>query len=291
MQTLNLTLKELNLNQFKKRQALERDFSTLITQSTVVMIEDEPRIVYVELADADEDYTPIVKALQSIDFESIVGKRTSGMAGDSRTFGWMPRRTLRNDFCHISQLALENAAAHQTICTYAEKISTWYERYNPVLYAHHEGLMSEKVSADYRMPDAPQTVFTSGIINRNNALPYHFDGGNFKDVWSCMLVFKKNVSGGYLSVPALDVGFELKNNSLFMFDGQGILHGVTPIKRLAVDSYRYSIVYYSLQQMWNCLPITDEIIRIRQKKTEREQNRAKALRERLNEPDQSKPTE
>lgn len=285
MQTLQLNLKELNLKQFKLRQALERDFSTLITESTLVMIEDEPRIVYVELDSIGEDYTPVVNALQTVDFNSD-GKRSSGMRGDSRTFGWMPRRTLRMDACHISQLALDNPDAHQTICTYAEKISTWYERYNPTLYAHHEGLMAEKVSADYRMPDAPKTVFTSGIINRNNALPYHFDGGNFKDVWSCMLVFKKNVSGGYLSVPALDVGFELKNNSLFMFDGQGILHGVTPIKRLATDSYRYSIVYYSLQQMWNCLPITDEIIRIRQKKTEREQNRAKVLKERLNEPDQ-----
>lgn len=285
MQTLNLKLREIDLRQYKKRQALERDFSTLITHSTVVMIDDEPRIVYVELDDVGEDYTAIADALQTIDFAIIKGKRTGGMQGESRVFGWMPRRTLRNDFCHIPQLAIENPAAHQAICTYAERVSTWYQRYNPDLYQKHEGLMQDKVSGDYRMPDAPQTVFTSGIVNRNNALPYHFDAGNFKDVWSCMLVFKKNIAGGFLSVPALDLGFQLKNNSLFMFDGQGILHGVTPIKRLALDSYRYSIVYYSLQQMWNCLPITDEIIRIRQKKTEREQRRAAQLKGKPNETD------
>ena len=35
------------------------------------------------------------------------------------------------------------------------------------------------------------------------------------------------------------------------------------------DSYRYTIVYYSLEQMWKCETITDEIIRIRKKKKEK----------------------
>lgn len=278
MQTLSLSLKPINLNQYKKRQALETDYSTFIDQSTVVMIDDEPRIVYIELDDVGEDCTPVVDALQTVDFNIIRGKRTAGMQGQSRVFGWMPRRTLRTDFCHIAQLAIENPGAHQAISTYAEQVSTWYERYNPGLYAKHEALMQEKISQDYRMPDAPKTVFTSGIVNKDNSLPYHFDAGNFRDVWSCMLVFKRDIQGGHLSVPELDLGFQLKNNSLFMFDGQGILHGVTPITKTSRKAYRYSIVYYSLQQMWNCLPITDEIIRIRQKKTEREQLRAQEIK-------------
>lgn len=290
MQTLSLNLNEVNLAHYKKRQALETDYSTFIDQSTVVMIDDEPRIVYIELDDVGEDCTPVVNALETVDFNIIRGKRTSGMQGQSRTIGWMPRRTLRTDFCHISQLAIENSPAHQAVCTYAERVSTWYQRYNPTLYAKHEGLMQDKISPDYRMPDAPQTVFTSGIINKDNSLPYHFDAGNFKNVWSCMLVFKKDIEGGFLSVPELDVGFQLKNNSLFMFDGQGILHGVTPIRKRSRQAYRYSIVYYSLQQMWNCLPITDELIRIRKKKTEREQRRA-ALLKANHEPDQSSTSE
>jgi len=286
MQTLSLNLKPIDLNHYKKRQALESDFLALITESTVVMIDDEPRIVYVELDEMGEDATPVAEALQTIDFEIIRGKRSGGMQGSSRIFGWMPRRTLRNDFCHISNLSVENPDAHYTITSYAERIATWYQRYNPGLFAKHEDLMQSKIAQDYRLPDAPKSIFASGIVNKNNSLPYHFDGGNFKDVWSCMLVFKRDIQGGYLSVPELDIGFQLKDNSLFMFDGQGILHGVTPITKTSRRAYRYSVVYYSLQQIWKCLPITDEMIRIRKVKTEREQRRAANMKDQPHEPDQ-----
>ena len=96
-----------------------------------------------------------------------------------------------------------------------------------------------------------------------------------------MVVFKGGVSGGFLSLPEYRAGVELKDNSLFMFDGQSILHGVTPIKKHNPNSYRYSIVYYSLRQMWKCLTIDEEVIRIRQRKTKRELLRAKPTQEYL----------
>lgn len=64
-----------------------------------------------------------------------------------------------------------------------------------------------------------------------------------------------------------------------MFDGQGLLHGVTPIFKKTARAVRYSIVYYSMRQMWNCLPITDELIRIRKKKAERETKRLERLKQ------------
>jgi hypothetical protein len=60
-----------------------------------------------------------------------------------------------------------------------------------------------------------------------------------------------------------------------MFDGQSVLHGVTPITKTNPDAVRYSIVYYSLQQIWNCLPLSEEVARIRNLKTKRERARAK----------------
>jgi len=119
-----------------------------------------------------------------------------------------------------------------------------------------------------------ESIFTSGIVNENNPLKYHFDTGNFKDVFSCMVVFKNGVENGFLSLPEYDVGFQLPNNSIFLFDGQGILHGVTPITRQTPESYRYSVVYYSLKRMWQCLEIDEELARIRKKKTSRERARA-----------------
>lgn len=274
MQLLHLNQQSINLDHYKERQALPGDYATFIDQSTIVLENDQPRIVYIELDEIGEDATPVVDALQRVKFESRGQRRTSGLLGMTRALGWHPRRTLRADFCHLSKLAEENPADHKVVCDYAQQVSTWYERYNPALYGQHQTIMQEHINPDYQIP---QSVFTSGVINKDNSLPYHFDTGNFADVWSCMLVFKHRVQGGYLSVPEFGLGFQLKNNSLFMFDGQGILHGVTPITKTHHTAYRYSIVYYSLQQIWNCLPLDEELIRIRKVKTEREQKRANVI--------------
>ena len=88
-----------------------------------------------------------------------------------------------------------------------------------------------------------------------------------------MVVFKHKVKGGHLSMPEYNVKFECADNTAMMFDGQEILHGVTPIKKESEHSRRYSIVYYSLQQIWNCLPLDEELARMRNKKYEVARNR------------------
>ena len=64
--------------------------------------------------------------------------------------------------------------------------------------------------------------------------------------------------------------FEIEDNTILIFDGQSIVHGVTPLKKYSNDSYRYTIVYYSLEQMWKCDTIKEEVLRIRKLKKERE---------------------
>ena len=89
-----------------------------------------------------------------------------------------------------------------------------------------------------------------------------------------MFGFKQGISGGYLAVPEVGLGFEIGDRSLLLFDGQGLLHGVTPITKRSENAKRYSIVYYSLQQMWNCEAIGVELDRLRNKRTEIERRRA-----------------
>jgi hypothetical protein len=127
------------------------------------------------------------------------------------------------------------------------------------------------VKNEWRITDTP---FTSGIINQNNRLKYHFDSGNFDSVYSNMIVLKDNVKGGFLAVPEFDMVFECANNTIVMFDGQKIMHGVTEIYKQTPTAHRYSIVYYSLQQMWNCDTIDEELLRIREIKKLRELKRA-----------------
>ena len=146
-------------------------------------------------------------------------------------------------------------------------IAGYYSTLNPSLYRQHDELSQKNLHKQYRVDGMP---VTSGIVNKNNPLKYHFDTGNYKAVWSGMVTLKDGIDGGHLALPEFDLGIELKDSTFFMFDGQGILHGVTPIRRQRVDAMRYTIVYYSLAQMWKCETVTDELLRIRKLRTERE---------------------
>lgn len=257
---------------FVKRSALEEDFETLIDEDVIGIDADTKEIIFVQKK-LDFDDKQIMWALDNTKYEENI--RVSGLKTRSRIFGYSPRVTMRKDFCGVTSMAVEHPKQHAIVCKYGAQIAGIYSEFTPETYKQHQEIMKAKVLDEWSIKDTP---FTSGIINKNNPLKYHFDSGNFKSVYSCMAVFKRDVRGGYLSLPEYRVGVSLPHNSVFMFDGQSVLHGVTPITKLSATAMRYSIVYYSLQQIWNCLPLSEEIARIRNKKTIRERNRVKLLR-------------
>lgn len=269
MKTLILKRKSLPFKEYIKRSALETDYKTLIEEPTVIIDEDDGKIkiIYDQLLDFDT--SDIVGALQGIRYDE--GMRTRGLKSRSRIFGYRPRHEMRGDFCSVASLAKENPMQHAVIASLGPRLEEYYRKYDEVMYARHLKITGENVKKNYRINGG--SVFTSGIINKNNPLKYHFDTGNFNEVYSCMIVFKKDVDGGFLSVPEYDIAFRLPNNSIFLFDGQGILHGVTPIRHTGMEAYRYSIVYYSLKRMWQCLEVDEELARFREKKTRRERLR------------------
>lgn len=224
-----------------------------------------PSIVYVEL---DEKLPEAVAALRRIRFSTTA--RTSGMKSTSRTFGYAPKNVVRGEeTCREAKLATEDPAAHEAIAGLATVVERFYRELNPAAFAQHEEIVS-KVLPEWRLADG---VFTSGIINRNNKLPYHYDRGNFEDCWSNMLVFKRDCAGGNLTCPELDLCFRLRDHSLLMFDGQNILHGVTPFRITRASGYRYTVVYYSLKQMWKCEAPEDTVGLTARRRTERERAR------------------
>lgn len=276
LKVVRLKRKFIDPKKFVKRSAIESDFSQLITESCIVVddVTNEILFIYKKL---DLDTEKIKWALNRIKYDEST--RTGGLKTTSRVFGYLPRSALRRDFCTSASFARQQPTEHAIICQYGQEISALYSTFTPETHKKHLEIMGSKVLDEWAIKETP---FTSGIINKNNPLKYHFDSGNFKGVYSLMLGFKNDVEGGYLSIPDYDVGVEIADNSVFMFDGQEILHGVTPIKKLSSRSMRYTIVYYSMQQIWNCLPLNDELARIRKIKTQREEKRYKQMLERKN---------
>lgn len=260
MKTLSLKKKKINKKDFTKRSAIEQDFSELIREP-FLLEDDGLKLAYLELPN---DSVEVLAALRNISYGT--SKRSDGLLSSSTIFGFMPRRIAFHDYCRAADLSRRSPEEHQAICGYAKNIASAYKSLNPALYEKHLETVS-KVRPGWMLDGTP---FTSGIANKDNQLKYHFDAGNFPGTWSCMIAFKHNVEGGYLSLPEYGIGIEIADKTLLMFDGQETLHGVTPIHRLSSDSYRFTVVYYSLQQMWRCEEPKAELERIKRVKTERE---------------------
>lgn len=263
---LEVKKRDIDLSEYTKRSAFEGDYETLIRKDTLIKIDGKPAILYMKLN--DWDFEPLRNCLMGIKYDSTT--RSSGLKTTSRVFGYQPRIPMRRDFCTKTSLAHDTPEKNALVCEYGHQIVPLYRQAFPEIFEEHNAWVEEKVLSEWKIN---QTPFTSGIINKNNPLKYHFDAGNIKDVCSCMLAMKRSSGGGYLSFPELGLGFEIADKSLTIFDGQSLLHGVTPIRKLSENAHRYTIVYYTLHQMWKCEPLTEEIARIRKVKTQRELRR------------------
>jgi hypothetical protein len=205
----------------------------------------------------EEGMAALERVLRRLDVRR--SHRMGGLPSRLRTFGYHPRNGVRFNFCGPASLAADDAEAHAQIMRSAEVAARAYAAVNPALYARHVAL-AQGVRRAWRLEGTP---FTSGIVNRDNPLAYHYDAGNFRGVWSAMLGFRRDVTGGALAAPAYDVGFAIADRSLLLFDGQSLLHGITPFRRTSPRGYRITVVYYSLDEMWRCLPPEQEAQRPR----------------------------
>jgi len=257
------------------KPVVETDCENLITEDTLVYIDGQPQILYVNLRLSLEERTRLVWACKNIRYEKSVRSGRYAVKTESATFGYMPRRSLFQDFCYKALKAKDDPRTELIFADYALKLEEIYRKNFPDVYEAHKQLSDQKILSEWKLDGS---IFSSGISNQNNQLPYHRDNGNFKGVYSNMIGFKKDIVVGHLICPEIDLKFEISDGSLLIFNGQDILHGVSPIIKASPEAYRYTVVYYTLQQMWNCLPIGEEVKRIRKVKETRELKRLEIIR-------------
>lgn len=267
MNVIEVKAKVLNIKEYKSRYAIEDDASILIKEDTLLIENGIPIVLYKKINWCDT--TELLQACVNVKYQTDTRLPRIGLKPiktRSAIFGYRPRIPLRLDFCSSTAMSRNFPKEHDIITNFASKLTEVYKEYFPKTFIEHEHKMNN-IKDIWKIPNS---VFTSGIINKNNPLMYHHDSGNFKNVLSNMIAFKKNIIGGRLVIPEYDIKFEIEDNTILIFDGQSIVHGVTPLKKYSNDSYRYTLVYYSLEQMWKCDTIKEEVLRIRKLKKERE---------------------
>ena len=258
MNTIEVTNNGVDEKKLLGVYARESDGTILVSEDTIVTEGGVPILVYIAKANMETDtFRKLLDGHKFKDFNRARSNRT-GFKSKSVAFGFKPRAPLRRQPCSLSGLSRTETNMSRIIEQWTKVVMDTYEHCIPNKAGEHMRVV-EDVLRDYRLAG---TVFTSGIVNQSSQLPYHFDSGNFKGAWSAMLGMKSGMEGGKLIVPKYNLALEISDGSLTFFDGQNALHGVTPIVRTKSGGHRYTIVWYSIQQMWKCLTTEEELAEV-----------------------------
>lgn len=244
------------------------DLEPNIKQATVATDADtgEPVFAYLPLADVRQLRAGVL-SIRSYAHTP----RNSTAANVSRTFGASPRSAInRREGCQASALTRDEPILAAELARYASVLQGMLAEIAPqVVDRDRERL--ESIDKSWRIGESD--LWTSGVINRSSRLPYHRDTFNFP-TWSAMPVLRRNMRGGFLSIPEYDATVACRDGWAVFFPGHDLLHGVTSMTPTARDGYRYSIVYYALRGMKDCFTAAVETEYAKRRRTEREREMA-----------------
>ncbi|HVW97170.1 MAG TPA: hypothetical protein VHA56_14460 [Mucilaginibacter sp.] len=176
----------------------------------------------------------------------------------SKLFGGVPAGINKSSHCSRGGVINQNSDLHNLLCNkYGRWMTSLLNDYlSPWLKIGKKFLAVNPIHDDYIMYDG---IHTSGIINKNNEMLYHMDTENRKHMYSAMIVYKKDVSGGYLVFPEYGFAVKLSNRSVILFYGKGLIHGVTPTIKHSKNAYRFSVVFYTMDKLQKCEEFNKEI--------------------------------
>lgn len=254
---------------YLKKYANESDANIIVGEDTLIIDKGKPAIAVIGISDSFNGDL-IWGELNKIRF--IEHYRTSGTITQNKTIGYGQRVAIRNDYCMRCVMHRDHPSVADNIESLSNPLQQLYKEHFPEVFQYHKEWVDKNILDEYRMKG---TIFTQGIINKQNRLVYHKDNGNIPGTNSAMIVFNRYTDGGNLIIPEYDLKIKCRNNVVVIFCGENLIHGVTQIKQNMPFGCRYSIVFYSLKAMKNCLGQKEELTRIQQVKTQRAINRAK----------------
>jgi hypothetical protein len=192
------------------------------------------------------------------------------------TFGYAPRRVMaRQEGCRMTAFGRDDADGERFLEDLARELTDEFAELVPNQAAHDVEVLGSSVLTDWRMGET--SLWTSGVINKANVLPYHRDGNNL-NTWSAMPTIRYGMDGGRLHVPEYDLVFPCGDGDVTWFYGRGLVHGVTPMRERKPGAYRYSLVFYALKGMTSCTEYAAETARAHVRRTARERAEADSTR-------------
>jgi hypothetical protein len=232
--------------------------SRIITGNTAIVDAASGEIAVVHMVCASDLATRFAESMRPVYFDTQVyaqattTARLNGMAVVHRTYGYAPPQPMRRRYgCSRSQFNTEYPEAMEILAEFCRLAEHVFRIHAVDAHDDTAGRVGAVIAPAWRISGTP---WTSGIINKTAALPYHVDKDNVPLSWSAMLVARRAMGGGLLHLADYDTYLAVPHGSITLFDGQSIVHGVTPMTTTGPHSYRYSTVVYAKQLMKKCCP-------------------------------------
>lgn len=192
--------------------------------------------------------------------------RAGGVRNRATTFGYLgAAAAMRRYGCRACDGARKDPEAHAAIATLAGSLAE-LTRWAVEQQADDDEAFAGAVDGQWRLAASP---WTSGVVNWNSAMPYHYDRNNLP-VWSAMVCIREGMRGGYLHVPGFDLTVACHDGDVVWFPGWALMHGVTPLEPQRAEARRLTAVYYALRGLAACLDPPAELTRARARRTKAE---------------------
>jgi hypothetical protein len=236
------------------------DYNKLITAEAFIELEDNMPMYYGKLENIPDS---LRYRLGQLKYSK--SKRANGVESNNVVlFGSKPANPRKENFCHQAPIMYNSGEHYATIIETAQVMDKAFERAMPSYYKLAQGLLSLNKPDRHIYPRfmIPGTIYTTGIINLNNQLIYHYDRANMNGFLSVLLTLRGGMGGGYLVFPEYRMAVECKDGYILIFNGHKLLHGVSQLmpSKMAANPYRYSIVCYTWRNMTKCYETQGEAL-------------------------------
>ena len=230
----------------------------IIEGSVAIVDQGTGQVVAVHVVTGRGLASEIAQALRYVHWEdagftkATTAGRLSGIAVAHNTFGFSAPVPMRRRYgCSRSQFNMRYPKAWELIQRFTLMAEDVFRVHASEVHDSTAGKVRDTIPPAWLIAGTP---WTGGIINRTAALPYHVDKSNVRGSWSAMLVCRRDVSGGLLHLADYDTYLAVPHGSITIFDGQSVVHGVTPLRIDRPGGFRYSLVSYAKNEMKQCCP-------------------------------------
>lgn len=229
----------------------------IIDRDVAIVDPDTGKVVAVYVVCAADIATSLAADLRDVEFSSTpfmrntsTVTRLSGIAAANRTFGYQPPVPLRRRYgCSRSQFNAQHPEAAEHLAEFCRVAERAMRAYAEDVYDITAVQVRRTIPTAWLIAGTP---WSSGIINKTLTLPYHTDKANIPLSWSAMLGARRNMDGGLLHLADYNAWFTIAHGSIIIFDGQSVVHGVSPMHPVGANPWRYTAVVYAKSAMKVC---------------------------------------